>query len=582
MITSAHMLRRLDRALALWAALAAGLLFAGFARHGFDDPYITFRYATNLAAGAGFVYNPGLRVLSTTAPLYGLLLSPFAALGLPLPLVSMAIGAASHGLGALALYALGRLWQTPLAGLAAALIYPTFPLLVSALGGEAAFGIALVLWGFVAGVAGRWRWAAVCLAAAVVTRADALIAVACLGVYALLRSLQPSAFSLQPSAFSPQPSAFSLQPFARLPWGAALLGALLCAPWFLFAWIYYGAPTPVTLAAKQRQGLMSGSRSFVEGLFGHVAGMWALPTFQLLFVLAGVGVGYALLRHRAWLLIIGWSAAYGLAYSALGVTAYFWYYAPLIPGLAVAAGLGVQAVYDFVAAAGGTRHEARGRWHEAGRSQTVHGSDDKNEEQIPDRPSVLGSRPSVLGSRPSVLGSRPSVLGSRPSVLGSRPSVLGSRFSAIGYRLSAMSVAALLIAVVVGGQVWALTIQRTLPDARLEPYRAIGAWLQANTPPDAVVGALEVGMIGYYAERPMIDFAGLIQPDIALQLGPTSDYAASARWAIAQYRPDYLVLHASALPLAVVAPDGAAHCSEQAVFQAERYPTPLRIYHCVW
>jgi hypothetical protein len=519
------MLRRLDRALALWAALAAGLLFAGFARHGFDDPYITFRYAANLAAGAGFVYNPGLRVLSTTAPLYGLLLSPFATLGLPLPLVSMAIGAASHGLGALALYALGRLWGTPLAGLAAALIYPTFPLLVSALGGEAAFGIALVLWGFVAGVAGRWRWAAVGLAAAVVTRADALIAVACLGVYALLCSLPPA-------AFRPQPAALRLPSFARLPWGAALLGALLCAPWFLFAWIYYGTPTPVTLAAKQRQGLMPGSRSFVEGLFGHVAGMWALPSYQLLFVLAAVGAGYALVRHRAWLLIIGWSAAYGLAYSALGVTAYFWYYAPLIPGLAVAAGLGVQAAYDLLTTV---------------RSLTVRRSEHKNEEQIRDRPSVLGSRFSVLYSR-----------------------------------LSALSVAALLIAIVIGGQIWALTIQRTLPDARLEPYRAIGAWLQANTPPDAVVGALEVGIIGYYAERPIIDFAGLIQPDIALQIGPTSGYAEAARWAIAQYRPDYLVLHDSALPLAVVAPDGAAHCSEQAVFQAERYPTPLRIYHCLW
>ena len=33
-----------------------------------DDAYITYRYARNLADGAGFVYNPGERVLGTTPP----------------------------------------------------------------------------------------------------------------------------------------------------------------------------------------------------------------------------------------------------------------------------------------------------------------------------------------------------------------------------------------------------------------------------------------------------------------------------------------------------------------------------------
>ncbi len=40
-----------------------------------DDACITFRYAQNLAWGAGFVYNAGEHVLGTTAPLYALLLS---------------------------------------------------------------------------------------------------------------------------------------------------------------------------------------------------------------------------------------------------------------------------------------------------------------------------------------------------------------------------------------------------------------------------------------------------------------------------------------------------------------------------
>ena len=37
-----------------------------------DDSYITFRYARNLLAGEGFVYNPGVRLMGTTTPLYTL------------------------------------------------------------------------------------------------------------------------------------------------------------------------------------------------------------------------------------------------------------------------------------------------------------------------------------------------------------------------------------------------------------------------------------------------------------------------------------------------------------------------------
>jgi hypothetical protein len=43
----------------------------------FDDAFITFRYARNLAEGFGFVFNPGEQVLSVTGPLWGLIITPF-------------------------------------------------------------------------------------------------------------------------------------------------------------------------------------------------------------------------------------------------------------------------------------------------------------------------------------------------------------------------------------------------------------------------------------------------------------------------------------------------------------------------
>jgi hypothetical protein len=64
----------------------------------------------------------------------------------------------------------------------------------------------------------------------------------------------------------------------------------------------------------------------------------------------------------------------------------------------------------------------------------------------------------------------------------------------------------------------------------------VGAWLRANTPPGATVGVIEVGTIGYYAQRHIIDFYGLIQPDIARHLGVNDQ-----RWGVEHYRPDYIV-----------------------------------------
>src|SRR5438046_3029704 len=50
-----------------------------------DDPYITYRYASNVASGNGFVFNLGERVQSTTTPLFTLILAAGGALGLDIP-----------------------------------------------------------------------------------------------------------------------------------------------------------------------------------------------------------------------------------------------------------------------------------------------------------------------------------------------------------------------------------------------------------------------------------------------------------------------------------------------------------------
>lgn len=42
----------------------------------------------------------------------------------------------------------------------------------------------------------------------------------------------------------------------------------------------------------------------------------------------------------------------------------------------------------------------------------------------------------------------------------------------------------------------------------------VARWLSINTPPDALIAAHDIGAIGYFAQRPLIDLAGLISPEV--------------------------------------------------------------------
>jgi arabinofuranosyltransferase len=67
---------------------AAAAWMAWLAVYQVDDAFIVYRYATHLAHGDGFVFNPGERVEGVTCFLWTLILAPFAGAGLSLPRVA--------------------------------------------------------------------------------------------------------------------------------------------------------------------------------------------------------------------------------------------------------------------------------------------------------------------------------------------------------------------------------------------------------------------------------------------------------------------------------------------------------------
>lgn len=68
-------------------------------------------------------------------------------------------------------------------------------------------------------------------------------------------------------------------------------------------------------------------------------------------------------------------------------------------------------------------------------------------------------------------------------------------------------------------------------------YHAMGVWLERNTPPGAVVATPEVGYIGYYSHRRILDLAGLCSPEVIPYLKRRA-YPDVVR----DFQPDFLAL----------------------------------------
>jgi len=476
---------------AIYLAGTTLLIYSFFSRWGYDDPFITYRYAANLLHGLGFVYNPGERVLSTTTPLFTLLLALLGNLWPDLPHLANLLGAFSLAMGGLFLWDLAHTWQAPLVGWSGLLLYPTFPLLVSTLGSETLLYLAFCLGAFAFYARQRYPLMAVCVALAILTRPDGILVAFILAAHYFLWIRRP------------------------VPWLAVALFLGLTVPWFAFAWTYFGSPLPATLAVKQHQGAMAISQSFAPGLL-NILGWYARWPYLLEAGLAAAGAIFLLRRARHWALFLAWTMLYFLAYSALGVSRYFWYYAPLVPGFIVLLGLGISSI-------------SRGG-------------------------------PCARPSRPCI-----------------RP-----REAFPSHRTAFFYIATLVVFLyIVPAQAINLWQLRQQPDNRLVIYPVVGEWLRDHTPPDTSVGTLEVGMIGYYSQRRMIDFAGLIQPEVSNQLTTHTTYEDAALWAVEHYHPDYLVLHENNFPR-LEQEYVVQHCKAIQHFsgKAYGYSTDLNVYAC--
>lgn len=474
-----------------WAAIAAAVLL-GLARAyvgsiALDDAYITYRYARHLAETGALVYNPAQpeNAFATTAPAYAVALAGLHRLGADIPWTAAIGGVLGILLAAWALgdtlrrasRASGLPWPEA-TGLAAGGLLAFSPLLWLVLGMEGLAALGLTLLGFWFANRRQDAAAAVLLALAVLLRFDAAAAAAAWGLLLL----------------------------GRRRWQAwqplALCGGLIVALFGLMHVLLH-VPLPSTLASKQAQVALGitgffPNASYLDGAAWIAAGYWGHAPWAvaLLAALALAGLARIVVRWRsdaaAWraipaqrslgiqhaiALLLLWAGLHLALYVVLGVTPYLWYYLPFVVVLSALAAIGL----------GATAHALppRRRWLQ---------------------PLAFGL---LLALAAGGLVRVHQAMQQQVRVNADLP--VADPRSAV------------------------------LPGVQMLSYRQAGQWLAANTPADATVGVADVGLIGYYSQRQMLDFWGLLDREVAGALARRD-----LVWALYHYQPDYLALYGEA------------------------------------
>jgi hypothetical protein len=308
-----------------------------------DDAFITFRYARNLLAGAGFVYNAGERVLGTTTPLYTLLMAALSGISGSgdFPWLALWVNALADAGTCLLLVALGYvLTRQRAVGLGAALLWAIAPMSVTfAIGGmeTSVFIFLLVLTSYLY-VIGTTRLAAITGALVVLARPDGLLLVAPMALDLVVRRLRAR----------------------KLPLGEAGLFTLTLAPWLVFATLYFGSPVPQSIAAKIAVYRLPAEAAFVRMLqhygtpfFEHqvLGRFWPLAGLMLYLALNLLAAVSLIRRNRRAWPVVAFPWLYALAYSLANPLIFRWYLAPPLPFYFLLILAGLQRVVEDAAAA---------------------------------------------------------------------------------------------------------------------------------------------------------------------------------------------------------------------------------------
>lgn len=422
-----------------------------------DDAMITFRVTENLAFGRGMVYNVGERVQVTTTPLYTLILVPGTWLFGSAPQSALVLNLALSALIPILAYDLGRRWSGRITGVGGAALLTLAPLLIIAFSMESYLYAALMLAALDAYAARRWRLAGVLAGLTALVRGDGVLLGACLLTYDVIAQ-------------------------RRLCWRLIAPAVAVPAAWYLFATLYYGSPFPATLQAKAAQGEFNWlGKRFADGFWDYWERWVNREDYDILYLIPGLmalSFMWAAWRERGWLILAARDILYVTAFIALGVPAAEWYYAPVMPGVALLTARGVQLVADGLAVLVKMAYQRYGQT-----GKTV------------------------------------------PSLI----SVGAAALIILPLSLTLYAAAARIVA--------------QHPNWKAQVYPDTARWIAHNTNASATLATIDIGHLGYWSQRRIIDIVGLAQPDVAPHIAQ-GDFG----YAIRQYQPDMVLIGYAWLP----------------------------------
>jgi len=423
-----------------------------------DDTFIHLQYARNLAAGQGFVFNPGEHVYGSTSPLWVALLADGIALGLDGVWWSKFMGmAATLWSIVLFLQLMRRNLRMPELRALATVVWASHAWMIrwSLSGMETPLAVALVLAGFVALTEGeQWGTRPVRTGAlwalAALTRPEAVFLLVLWGVFLIIDT-------------------DSRDGLRRLIAGI-LPPVIIYGGWLVFARLYFGTFWPNTLAAKVAGGT---GWDYFMSTFVRQAGIVGLTDA----VLAGALIAALVFGGtRLWprrlqaqrLLPWVWVTMVPVLYIMRGVPVLSRYLVPLLPILSWLAWRAVERWW------GGNSAEPAARRGAA----------------------VLGLGLAALAITQNILTYNNLVL---PQV---RSWTAGMNQSVIPW----------------------------------------GEWFEAHTLPGSVIAARDIGALGYFSRRRVVDLAGLVTPKMVPILEKESLEDAAANFSFTSFaRPDFIV-----------------------------------------
>ncbi len=296
-----------------------------------DDSFITFRYSRNIVEGQGFVYNPGVRTLGTTTPLFTLLMAGTSALaaGQDFPWYALSLSALADAVTVVFLYLITRrLTGNDWAGILPALLWAVAPRSVAfAVGGmETSVNILWMVgafWLYITAEKQRWKpiLMGIFIGLGILTRIDSLLWIGPLLLFQMVESWRSE---------------------KNLPWRTWLAAAITVAPWFIFSTIYFGSPLPNSLSAKSVAYLMPPGTALITFLQVYGAPFFEHETFGGFFIAVGgvvylvltlLGIVYSARRLPRLLPLLLYPWLYMAVFAIANPLIFRWYLTPPLPGL---------------------------------------------------------------------------------------------------------------------------------------------------------------------------------------------------------------------------------------------------------